>query len=80
MAQQIEEALASEVFLPSGGRSIIEHTHALTAIDVDSGKHDGHGNPARLAIETNEQAGYEISRFVGLGTRVYPGCTFNVVG
>jgi len=62
VAQQIEEALASEVSLPLGGRIIIEHTQALTAIDVDSGKHDGRGDPARLAMETNEQAGREIAR------------------
>ena len=62
VAQQIEEALASEVSLPSGGRIIIEHTQAVTAIDVDSGKHDGRGDPARLAMETNEEAGREIAR------------------
>ena len=62
VAWQIEEALTPEIPLPSGGRIIIEHTQALTAIDVDSGGHDGRGDPARLAGEVNEQAGREIAR------------------
>lgn len=57
---QIEAALAHQVTLPSGGRIIIEHTQALTAIDVDSARHDGAGDPARLAWETNIQAAREI--------------------
>ena len=62
VAGQIEEALTPVISLPSGGRIIIEHTQALTAIDVDSGGHDGRGDPARLAGEVNEQAGREIAR------------------
>ena len=59
---QIDRAVAPQVALPSGGRIFIEHTQALTAIDVDSGQHDGQGDPARLARETNEQAAREIAR------------------
>ena len=59
---QIDGAVAPQVALPSGGRIFIEHTQALTAIDVDSGQHDGQGDPARLARETNEQAAREIAR------------------
>ena len=59
---QIETALAHHVALPSGGRIIIEHTQALTAIDVDSAQHHGTGDPARLARETNTQAAREIVR------------------
>ena len=62
VAWQIDKALAPEISLPSGGRIIIEHTQALTAIDVDSGGHDGRGDPARLAVEANEEAGLEIVR------------------
>ncbi|MBT5895172.1 MAG: hypothetical protein HOH61_04665, partial [Rhodospirillaceae bacterium] len=70
---QIEAAMAPRVPLPSGGRIIIEHTQALTAIDVDSGQHDGRGDPARLARETNEQAAREIAhqlRLREIGGRV----------
>ena len=38
---EIEQALAAEVPLPSGGRIVIETTRALTAIDVDSGSARG---------------------------------------
>ena len=62
LEDQIEAALAHQVPLPSGGRIIIEHTQALTAIDVDSAQHDGAGDPARLARETNTQAAAEIAR------------------
>ncbi|MDP7547165.1 MAG: ribonuclease E/G, partial [Alphaproteobacteria bacterium] len=53
LEDQIETALAHQVMLPSGGRISIEHTQALTAIDVDSASHDGAGDQARLARETN---------------------------
>jgi Rne/Rng family ribonuclease len=59
---QIDQAMAAEVRLPGGGRIIIEHTQALTAIDVDSGQHDGAGDPRRLAREINTQAAREIAR------------------
>ena len=62
LEDQIETALAHRVPLPSGGRIIIEHTQALTAIDVDSAQHDGAGDLARLAWETNAQAAREIAR------------------
>ncbi|MDP6832159.1 MAG: ribonuclease E/G [Alphaproteobacteria bacterium] len=73
---QIDAALASHVALPSGGRIIIEHTQALTAIDVDSGQSGpagGTGDPARLARETNHQAAREIAaqlRLREMGGRV----------
>ncbi|NQV58270.1 MAG: ribonuclease E/G [Alphaproteobacteria bacterium] len=62
LEDQIETALAQQVTLPSGGRIILEHTQALTAIDVDSARHDGAGDQARLARETNTQAAREIAR------------------
>jgi Rne/Rng family ribonuclease len=62
LEDQIETALAHQVTLPSGGRIIIEHTQALTAIDVDSARHDGAGDQARLARETNTEAAREIAR------------------
>ena len=61
----IETALATVVALPSGGRIIIEHTQALTAVDVDSGQSanaSGAGDPGRLARETNTEAAREIAR------------------
>lgn len=62
LEDQIETALAQQVDLPSGGRIIIEHTQALTAIDVDSARHAGAGDQVRLAWEINTQAATEIAR------------------
>ncbi len=62
LEEQIEAAMTAHVNLPAGGRIIIEHTQALTAIDVDSGQADGRGDPARLARETNARAAREIAR------------------
>ena len=62
LEDQIETALAHQVPLPSGGRIVIEHTQALTAVDVDSAQHDGAGDRACLARETNTQAAREIAR------------------
>ncbi len=62
---QIDSALATVVALPSGGRIIMEHTQALTAVDVDSGQGGnpgGNGDPARLARESNTEAAREIAR------------------
>ncbi len=62
LEDQIETALAQQVALPSGGRLIIEHTQALTAIDVDSARHAGARDQVRLAREINTQAAREIAR------------------
>lgn len=56
VADMLSEALLNEVKLPSGGRIFIEETHALVAIDVDSGEDRGHGSISHL----NEEAAYEI--------------------
>ncbi|MDE0942996.1 MAG: ribonuclease E/G [Alphaproteobacteria bacterium] len=59
---QIETALSLHARLPSGGRIIIEHTQALTAIDVDSAQATSAGDAARLAQETNLEAAREVAR------------------
>ena len=58
----LSEALLNEVKLPSGGRLFIEETHAVVAIDVDSGEDRGHGSVSHL----NEEAAYEIARQIRL--------------
>ncbi len=40
LSSQLQQALEKKVWLPSGGYLIIEHTEALTAIDVNSGKNE----------------------------------------
>lgn len=58
----LSEALLDEVKLPSGGRLVIEETHACVAIDVDSGEDKGHGSISHL----NEEAAVEIARQIKL--------------
>ncbi|MEK7292011.1 MAG: ribonuclease E/G, partial [Actinomycetota bacterium] len=42
--EQLRKALEPKVWLPSGGSLIIEHTEALTVIDVNTGKNVGKSN------------------------------------
>ena len=42
--EQLRKALDRKVWLPSGGSLIIEHTEALTVIDVNTGKNVGKSN------------------------------------
>ena len=56
------ENLASPVVpLKSGGNIVIEHTEALTAIDVNSGAFEGMDRTGRL-IQTNLEAVQEVAR------------------
>ena len=59
---QIDDLLQPPVALLSGGSLLIEPVSSLTAIDVDSGAHDGRGGKARQAREVNLEAAAEIPR------------------
>ncbi|MBT3304891.1 MAG: Rne/Rng family ribonuclease [Alphaproteobacteria bacterium] len=59
--EQIDEALAPTVPLPSGGSLIIEETRALVAIDVNTGVGQS-GGPEETAFRTNMEAADEIAR------------------
>ena len=50
------------VRLPSGGRIVIEHTEAMTTIDVDSGAEAAMANRAETALRTNLEAAAAIPR------------------
>ncbi|MCH7919891.1 MAG: Rne/Rng family ribonuclease [Planctomycetes bacterium] len=52
------------VQLKGGGSIVIEQTEALVAIDVNSGRHHGHGqqNAEQTSFETNMEAAVEIAR------------------
>ncbi|AIL64846.1 Ribonuclease E [Rickettsiales bacterium Ac37b] len=62
----IEEQIASlynpVVQLSSGGYLVINHTEALIAIDVNSGKSTSERNIEETAFKTNIEAAYEIAR------------------
>jgi ribonuclease G len=66
--QEIERALRPKVWLRSGGYIVINHTEALVAIDVNTGKFVGKGS-TRLEdtiVKTNLEAVKEIVRQIRL--------------
>lgn len=58
---EISRALGRRVWLKSGGYIVIEETEALTAIDVNTGKYVGKGNPEDTILKTNLEAVKEIA-------------------
>jgi len=66
--QELDKALRPKVWLKSGGYIVINHTEALVAIDVNTGKYVGRGS-TRLEdtiVKTNLEAVKEIVRQVRL--------------
>ncbi|MBP9742579.1 MAG: Rne/Rng family ribonuclease [Burkholderiales bacterium] len=59
---QIETAYGRMVNLPSGGAIAIDHTEALTAIDVNSAKANKGSDIEATALATNMEAAEEIAR------------------
>lgn len=59
---QIETAFQREVKLPSGGAIVIDHTEALTSIDINSSKATKAGDIEETALQTNLEASREIAR------------------
>ena len=50
------------MWLPSGGSLIIEHTEALTVIDVNTGKNVGSSNLEDTVFKNNLEAADEIAK------------------
>jgi ribonuclease E len=59
---QIESAHARQVNLPSGGAIVIDHTEALTAIDINSARATRGSDIEATALNTNLEAADEIAR------------------
>ena len=59
--EQIHKALDRKVWLPSGGSLIIEHTEALTVIDVNTGRNVGSTNLEETVFQNNLEAAQEIA-------------------
>ena len=64
--QQIESAFSREVRLESGGAIVIDHTEALVAIDINSGKATKGQDISETAFQTNLEAAEEIARQIRL--------------
>ena len=59
---QIESAHSREVRLTSGGAIVIDHTEALTAIDINSARATKGSDIEATALNTNLEAAEEIAR------------------
>ncbi|AFL74141.1 ribonuclease E [Thiocystis violascens] len=59
---QIESAFQREVRLPSGGSIVIDHTEALTSVDINSARSTKGADIEETALNTNLEAADEIAR------------------
>lgn len=66
IAAQVDKLLDRKVMLPSGGSLVIDHTEALTVIDVNTGKFVGSFNHEETVFATNIEAAREIARQIRL--------------
>ena len=60
--EQLRKALDRKVWLPSGGSLIIEHTEALTVVDVNTGKNVGRSSLEETVFRNNLEAAEELAR------------------
>ena len=60
--EQVHKALDRKVWLPSGGSLIIEHTEALTVIDVNTGKNVGRSSLEETVFHNNKEAAEEVAK------------------
>ena len=58
----MHKALDRKVWLPSGGSLIIEHTEALTVIDVNTGKNVGRSSLEETVFHNNKEAAEEVAK------------------
>ena len=64
--KEIEKIFLRKIALKSGGNITIDHTEALTAIDVNTGKFIGKDNYNETIKKTNLEAAEEIARQIKL--------------
>ncbi len=61
--ESLKDLMSRIVPLPSGGNLVIDHTEALTVIDVNSSKYTGNGSTLQDTIfHVNKEAAVEIAR------------------
>ncbi len=59
---EFEKCLSRKVWIPSGGHVLFDHTEALVAVDVNSGKFIGRKEPEENILKVNLEAAREIAR------------------
>ena len=62
ITEQLMKGLDRKVWLPSGGSLIIEHTEALTVVDVNTGRNVGSSSLEETVFRNNLEAAIEIAR------------------
>ena len=62
ISEQVDKLLGRKVTLPSGGSLYIDHTEALTAIDVNTGSFNAGTDHEETVYFTNMEAAKEIAR------------------
>jgi len=62
VTEQVKKALEPKVWLPSGGSLIIEHTEALTVVDVNTSKNVGTTSLEETVLANNLEAAEELAR------------------
>jgi len=60
--EQIKELMGRKVNLPSGGHIVIEHTEAMTVVDVNSGRYAKSKEQELNSLKTDLEAAREIVR------------------
>ena len=60
--EEIQKSLQRKVWMKNGGYIFIEHTEALTVVDVNSGRYFGKKDHERNSLKINLEAAREIAR------------------
>ncbi len=60
--KQFQKSLNKKIWLKNGGFIVIEHTEAMTTVDVNSGKFVGRKDHEKTSLKTNVLAAREIAR------------------
>jgi len=63
---QVNRLLARKIWLDNGGYIVIDHTEALTVIDVNTGKYTGSVDLEQTVFETNLEAARMIAQVIRL--------------
>ncbi len=64
--QAFEQALSSQLTLPKGGHLHIQHTRAITAIDIDTAGRISKGSAGARALSVNREAAILAARQIAL--------------
>ncbi|HMA61641.1 MAG TPA: Rne/Rng family ribonuclease [bacterium] len=60
--KELDKALRKKIWLKNGGFIVIEHTEAMTTVDVNSGKCVSRNNQEKISTDTNLLAARETAR------------------